>query len=534
MAVNRYAEMVRWMAWPRIKNSRSSAQPGMHPHNDVQATVTPVPDAEPPPGSGQNIGIGGTTHAVAYEGRPSAAGPADSGPRVSRRLRPIRYAHAGHTEPAASTGPVEPVSAPPPVAPPTTTLPVVPPPAGPRNQEFAPPSGALPPTTAPTAGIAPPAFDSAAGFESPAGEPEDYGGTAGLVYEAPQADYSEVPFDEPDESVRNDGLGIFGGMATTEVPDDDTPAEAFEHKPAQPRSAPEPGRVIPVGAAWNQTITSPPVASSGPQERRQSPFGRIRGMRTAGGPPTGEGQPRMSVRDLPPDVQLRFIRDRVIIAAVIGVVSFIFLRSWPISLTLVIIAWVLDTMRRSRSAVLYVNGGQHPGARKATSKQLKKMRREGYFTLDARPIPDSREVIDHLVVGPTGVYAIDSEKWNPKLPIRTWNGKKLYHGPESQKDRLEHAVWEASQASEILSEALGTEIAVRPALAIYGPRIPWDMTTIRNVDVFTGSALGKYLKARKRKDGVTRLTREEVRSIYDTAARLLPDVSTEGAYTRVG
>src|SRR6185437_591523 len=167
--------------------------------------------------------------------------------------------------------------------------------------------------------------------------------------------------------------------------------------------------------------------------------------------------------------------DRVIIVLVIGVLSFIFLRSWPISLTLVIIAWVLDTIRRSRSAVLYVNGGQHPGARKATSKQLRKMRREGYFTLDARPIPDSREVIDHLVIGPTGVYAIDSEKWDPKLPIRTWNGKKLYHGPESQKDRLEHAVWEASQASEILSGALGTEIAVRPALAIYGPRIPWDM-----------------------------------------------------------
>jgi hypothetical protein len=138
------------------------------------------------------------------------------------------------------------------------------------------------------------------------------------------------------------------------------------------------------------------------------------------------------------------------------------------------------------------------------------------------------------VIGPTGVYAIDSEKWDPKLPIRTWNGKKLYHGPESQKDRLEHAVWEASQASEILSGALGTEIAVRPALAIYGPRIPWDMATIRSVDVFTGSALSKYLKARRRKEGVTRLTREEVRTIYDTATRLLPDVSAEDAYTRVG
>jgi hypothetical protein len=527
MAANRYAEMVRWMAWPRIKNSRSSAQPGTHPHDDVQATVTPAPDAEPPPGSGQNIGIGGTRHAVAYEGPPSASGPAGSGPRVGRRLRPIRYAHAGNAEPAAPTEPVERVSAPPSVTPRTTTLPTAPPPTGAPNSAFAPPADEPPPTAAPAAGIAPPVFDQ--------DEPEDYDGTAGLVYEAPEEDDSEFPADEPDESVRNEGLEIFGGVATTEVPDDDVPTRSFEHTPTQPaRPEPDPVRVIPVGAAWNQTITSPAVASSEPQERRQSPFRRIRGIRTPDGPPADEGEPRVSVRDLPPDVQLRFIRDRVIIVLAVGVLSFILLRSWPVSATLMIIVCILDIIRRSRSAALFVNGGQHPGARKATSKQLRKMRREGYFTLDARPIPDSREVIDHLVIGPTGVYAIDSEKWDPKLPIRTWNGKKLYHGPESQKDRLEHAVWEASQASEILSGALGTEITVRPALAIYGPRIPWDMATIRNVDVFTGSALGKYLKARRRKEGVTRLTREEVRTIYDTATRLLPDVSAEGAYSRVG
>src|ERR1700691_6248959 len=74
-AANRYAEMVRWMAWPRIKNSRSSAQPGTQPHDGVQATVTPAPNAEPPPGSGQSTGINGTTHAVAYSsaGASSAA-----------------------------------------------------------------------------------------------------------------------------------------------------------------------------------------------------------------------------------------------------------------------------------------------------------------------------------------------------------------------------------------------------------------------------------------------------------------------------
>ena len=220
-----------------------------------------------------------------------------------------------------------------------------------------------------------------------------------------------------------------------------------------------------------------------------------------GGQAADDDQPRVSVRDLPPDVQLRFLRLRVTIVLVVGLVSGILTRSWEVGLTLAILAWIVDTVRRSRSAAMYANGGTFPGARKATIKQLRKMRREGYFSLDARPIPDSREYIDHLVIGPTGVYAIDSEKWNPKLPIRTWNGKKLYHGPESQKVRLEHAVWEASQASEILSGALGFDIAVRPALAIYGPKIPWDITTIRDVDVFTGSVAAQVPQAARPDEG---------------------------------
>ena len=213
---------------------------------------------------------------------------------------------------------------------------------------------------------------------------------------------------------------------------------------------------------------------------------------------------------------------------VVGLLFGILTKSWVIGLTLAILAGIADTLYRSRTAAEHVNGASQSGAQRRTRWQLRKMRRAGYFALDARPIPGSREYIDHLVVGPTGVYAIDSEKWNPKVPVRTLNGKRLYRGPESQKERLEHAVWEAGQASEILSAALGTEIAVRPALAIYGPRIPWDIATIRGVDVFTGKTLRKYLKRRGRqRDGVPKLTREEVRTIYETAARMLPDVAPD-------
>jgi hypothetical protein len=364
--------------------------------------------------------------------------------------------------------------------------------------------------------------------------PADDGGTAGPVYKAPRpagtASPRPGPSDEPAEPAEpNEGLGIFGDVATTEVPDD-TPTR---HS-ARP-SSPEPTRVIQIETGWNQPIASQPVAGDETEERKPNPFGRVLGVRW-GGQQADDEQPRVSMRDLPPDVQLRFWRLRAIIMVIVGVLFAVLTRSWEVALTLAILAGIVDTIYRSRNAAAYASGGSSPAARRRTNKQLARMQREGYLALDARPIPDSRESIDHLVVGPTGVYAIDSEKWDPKLPIRTLNGKRLYLGPESQKPRLEHAVWEAGQASEILSAALGTEITVRPALAIYGPKIPWDIATIRGVDVFTGPALRKYLKRRGRtKDGVVRLTREQVRTIYDTASRLLPDVSASSkTYTPVG
>jgi hypothetical protein len=538
MAADRYAEMVRWMAWPRIKNSRSSAQPGTQPHDGVQATVTPAPDAEPPPGTGQNTGVGGTRHTVAHgPGRygNGTDNPAADRPRV-RRPRPIRYAHtAGNKSAAEATSPDiadEPArpAASPGTAAPGTGTPTTGTPSTGTSTAGTPTTGT--PSTGTSSTETPGIVLSGTVVPRPVPrgeEPEDYDATAGLVYEAPRPVHSQpaapAPPDQPVEPVPNEGLGIFGDVKTTEVPED-APARDSERQPS-----PGTTRVIPIGASWNQPIASTPVASDAAEERKPSPFGRMRKVWV--GQPPDDDTPRVLVRDLPPDVQMRLYRIRATIMLVVGVLFFILTRNWAIALTLAILAGIVDTVYRSRNAAMYRNGATFPGARKATTKQLRKMRREGYFWLDARPIPNSREFIDHLVIGPTGVYAIDSEKWNPKLPIRTWNGKKLYHGPESQKDRLEHAVWEASQASEILSGALGTEVKVQPALAIYGPKIPWDIATIRNVDVFTGSALRKYLKRRSRmREGVVRLTRDEVRTIYETAARMLPDVAQ--TYSPVG
>jgi len=455
------------MAWPRIKNSRSSAQPGTQPHTGVQATVTPAADADPPPRSSQNTGVGGTTYAVAENPGQDARSPRHDR-SAGRRLGPIRHAHSGVDD-------------------------------APSNPSFA---SAASPETADTA------------------EPGQ----------------GPVPAD--------DGISIFGDMATTEVPADEEPILDFRapHRspaggqPAQDRDpvAAGPADPIPVGGSWNRPAASSVRPVDPAAESKPGPFGRrIGGQRPPA--PARDDQPRVSVRDLPPDVQIRFWRTRAIIMIVVGLLFGILTKNWMVGLTLAILAGIIDTVYRSRNAADYQNGASQAGAQKRTRKQLKRMRRDGYFALDARPIPDSREFIDHLVIGPTGVYAIDSEKWDAKVPVRTLNGKRLYRGPESQKERLEHAAWEAGQASEILSAALGTEISVRPALAIYGPRIPWDIATIRNVDVFSGPTLRKYLRRRARqRDGAPKLTREQIRTIYDTAARMLPDVAPTRTAAPVG
>jgi hypothetical protein len=214
-------------------------------------------------------------------------------------------------------------------------------------------------------------------------------------------------------------------------------------------------------------------------------------------------------------------RRRLIIAVVVGVV-FSVLLNWRIGLTLAVLAAIADAVIRSRSTASSTSHGFTSGAQRRTKKQLDQLERAGYRSLHMRAIPGSSEVIDHLLVGPTGVYAIDSEQWDKRLPVRTRNGRQLWHGPFSQKDRLEHAHWEATQASEQIGHALGEPVSVHPAMAVYGPAIPWGVATIRDVDVFSGDKLRKYLRRRPGVSGRPKLSSSDIERIYTAAQRTLP------------
>ena len=257
--------------------------------------------------------------------------------------------------------------------------------------------------------------------------------------------------------------------------------------------------------------------------------------------PTGEAAPvrpssdqpvptRPIISGLAADPRVPVWIRRAVIALVLGILITIF-GNWRWGLTAAAAAAIMDTIYQSKQMAVIPAAARVTSAQRKTRHRLFLLRPNGYLSVNARAIPGTDSVIDHLVIGPGGVFAVDSERWDRRLPIRTGAvtakaGPVLYHGPFSQKDRLAHARWEAAQASRLLGADLGREVSVYPAMVIYGPKIPWTVANLRGVDVFSGRAIGKYFRGRTKaaRSGrtTTRLTWEEATEIFNSAQRTLP------------
>ncbi len=236
--------------------------------------------------------------------------------------------------------------------------------------------------------------------------------------------------------------------------------------------------------------------------------GRLAGSRGGPGPP---GAPPPSTGDLAPAVHgtaaalspdprlLAWLRRAILVLAAGVIVSL--LVNWRVGVTAAAVVAVIDTIYSARTLALIPASVRVTSAQRMTRRRLFFARPFGYMAVHSRAIPGTDSVIDHLVVGPSGVIAIDSERWDRRLPVRTVAsaaGPVLYHGPFSQKQRLAHARWEAAQASRLLSAELRREVPVDPAMVIYGPSIPWKVASIRGVDVLGGGNVGSYLRGRNR------------------------------------
>ena len=300
-----------------------------------------------------------------------------------------------------------------------------------------------------------------------------------------------------------------------------TPIDLTPAGPAPATRAPvrrSPGRLTPPGRppaqAGDQRLARPPrpepaaAARRSQASRREQPAGRLVPVL------------RPIFPGLATDPRLPIWMARALAAAAVGVAVTIW-QNWRLGLTAAAAVAILDIIYRSRTTSVIPAAVRVTSAQRRTRRRLALLRGRGYIALNARAIPGSDSVIDHLVIGPPGVFALDSERWDRRLPVRAAASGRLYHGPFGQEERLEHAIWEAAQASILLAASLGRPISVRPAMAIYGPTIPWTVASLREVDVLAGRRLRKYFRRQARQQG-PQLDADQIRQIHAAAARALP------------
>ena len=196
-------------------------------------------------------------------------------------------------------------------------------------------------------------------------------------------------------------------------------------------------------------------------------------------------------------------------------------KNWRYGLTAVVIVAAIDTLFRSRTTGITPTAVRVTAAQKATARRLKVLQAAGYMTLNTRKLPGTKSVVDHVVVGPSGIFTLDSQRFDTRLPLRA-KGGVLYHGPVSQDAKFEHAKYEADKVAELIGAELGQRVRVRPVMVVYGPSIPWIIMRIKGVDTLDGSHVGAYFRRQSKATIGHHLDNAQVALVFSAAAHALP------------
>jgi Nuclease-related domain len=121
-----------------------------------------------------------------------------------------------------------------------------------------------------------------------------------------------------------------------------------------------------------------------------------------------------------------------------------------------------------------------------TARRLRRLGRDWTVFHDLA-IPGSRANADHLVIGPAGVFLVDSKHYRGRL-IVTPEGS-LWYGHHPLAGVLATVRWEA----DVCSKVLGT--AVTPMLCVHGAQLPWGELMAEGIPVLTDDRVPATLRA---------------------------------------
>ncbi|MDH2427439.1 NERD domain-containing protein [Sphaerisporangium sp. TRM90804] len=159
--------------------------------------------------------------------------------------------------------------------------------------------------------------------------------------------------------------------------------------------------------------------------------------------------------------------------------------------------------------------GKRSGAVRTGRVLRRRLRRQGYRVLDGRAVP-GKASIDHLVIGPGGVWVVDNEAWAPDTDIAAYGGK-LFLGERSGSTVAAALVDVAHSMTELLSRESGIPIEAYPVLVVHGGRLRTGMLTAEGMTLLTPRKAAAWILG----DAHAELDEEHVELLARTAARIL-------------
>jgi hypothetical protein len=146
--------------------------------------------------------------------------------------------------------------------------------------------------------------------------------------------------------------------------------------------------------------------------------------------------------------------------------------------------WALR-FKPSPDAVAWRRGA---AGERRTARLLGSLERQGWAVLHDLALPASQANLDHLVIGPGGVFAIDSKQYRGRLQLDAVG--KLWHGRYPLAPAVRAASWEADQAAQLLPDP---GMAVVPIIAVHGAQVPWGKVVTDGVQVVSARRLPSML-----------------------------------------
>jgi Nuclease-related domain len=124
-----------------------------------------------------------------------------------------------------------------------------------------------------------------------------------------------------------------------------------------------------------------------------------------------------------------------------------------------------------------------------TARLLGPLERHGWVVLHDLSVPGSRANIDHLVIGPGGVFVIDSKQYRGRLQLDRFG--RLWHGRYPLAPVLRSVEFEADQAAQVLADP---DVVVLPVVAVHGAQVPWGKVVMNGVPVVPARRLPNMLR----------------------------------------